>query len=127
MSQDDLQVKHINGRRALPIGTRPPLLEHQYLDENGDPLDLSTGVWTGQGRAEKLHLAAGESQPPGLGSGTVSIDIPTATASYAWADEDYETEGRFRLIIWIGNGTQRFGSTVYEWDVADAPGANPTV
>lgn len=127
MSVDDLSIKHINGGRALPKGSRPPLLEHQYLDANGNPYDLSTGIWTGQARAEQLHLGSGESQPTGIGSGSVSVTIATAIASYAWVDQDFLTPGRFRLIIWIGNGTQRFGSTIYEWDVADAPGADPTV
>ena len=123
MSQD-LDVKHINGQRALPKGSKPPPLVHQYLDEAGNPYDMSVGGWTGQGRAEQLHVA---SQPATIGTGSVIIDVPNATATYNWVVEDFLTIGRFRLIIWVGNGTQRLGSTVYEWDVADAPGADPTV
>ncbi len=124
---DDLLVKHINGERALPNLSIPPSLEHQYLDADGDPYDLTTGTWTGQGRAEKINLDDGESQPAGIGTGAVTIDVPTAIAQYDWDIADFTTVGRYRIIIWIGNGTQRFGSTVYEWDVSDAPGADPDV
>lgn len=124
---DDLLVKHINGERALPALSIPPSLEHQFLDADGDPYDLTTGTWNGQGRAEKISLDEGESQPADIGTGTTTIDIPTATAQYDWVIQDFTTPGRFRIILWIGNGTQRFGSTVYEWDVSNAPGADPTV
>lgn len=127
MMPDDLLIKHINGERALPKKSIPPPLEHQYLDAAEDAFDLSNGTWTGQGRAEKINLEDGETQPTGIGTGAVTIDIPTATAQYDWVTEDFDTPGRFRIIIWIGNGSQRFGSTVYEWDVSDAPGADPSV
>ena len=120
----ELTVKEISGDSAIPLGTRAVPIAHQFLDQDGDPVDLSVGVWSGEVTAEQLYAA---SVPTGLGSGNVVIDIPTATATYNWADEDFLTEGKFRLIIWIGNGTSRFGSTVYEWDVADAPGGTPTV
>ncbi len=124
---DDLLVKHINGERALPKLSIPPSLEHQFLDDDEDPYDLTTGTWNGEGKAEKINLDEGESQPSGIGDGTVTIDVPTAIAQYDWVIADFTTLGRFRIIIWIGNGSQRFGSTVYEWDVSDAPGADPTV
>lgn len=120
----ELAVKHINGGLALALGSRPPSIEHQFLDQNGDPVDLNSGTWVGEFKAEQLHV---ESQPVGLGGGSISINVPLAAATYDWADEDFATIGRFRGIIWIGNGSQRYGSTVYEWDVADAPGDNPTV
>ncbi len=124
---DDLLIKHINGERALPKNSIPPPLEHQYLDAAEDPADLTSGTWTGQGRAEKINLDDGESQPAGIGAGTVTIDIPSATATYGWVAADFAQIGRFRIIVWIGNGTQRFGSTTYEWDVSDPPGADPSV
>lgn len=120
----ELDVYKINGNRALPKGSKPPALEYQYLDDVGDPIDISVGVWTGQGRAEQLHT---DSQPTGIGEGSVTIDVVTATATYSWADEDFATVGRFILIIWIGNGQDRFGSVIFEWEVADSPGADPSV
>lgn len=124
---EELDVKHINGGRALPKNSRPPAIEHQFLDDPtvlGEPFDMSVGSWTGQARAEQLHVS---SQPVGIGLGAVVVNPVTAKATYSWVDADFATEGRFWLVIWVGNGTQRLGSTIYEWDVSDAPGADPTV
>jgi hypothetical protein len=123
MSQD-LDVSYVFGDKAVAKGTLPPPIEHQYLDQDGQPIDMSVGTWVGQGRASLLYV---DDQPVGIGDGSVVVEDSTATATYTWADEDFETIGKFRLIIWVGNGTLRFGSTVYEWDVADAPGDDPTV
>jgi hypothetical protein len=120
----ELRVKHINGDAALPKGAKPDPIVHQFLDQNGDPVDMSVGTWTGQGRAEQLWV---EAQPPNIGTGSVVVNDVEATATYTWHSADFGTEGKFRLIIWVGNGTVRYGSTVYEWDVADAPGADPSV
>lgn len=121
----ELDVKHINGGRALPKLSRPPALAHQFLKEDGTAYDMSTGVWVGQGRAEQLHVSV---QPLLIGTGVVTVSAVTATAVYNWLDSaDFGTVGRFIIIIWVGNGTERLGSTVYEWDVTDAPGADPTV
>jgi len=121
---DDLVTKHIYGGKALAKGSKPFPLEHQFLDQFLEPIDLSVGVWVGQGRAEQLHVT---DQPANIGTGTVTVDPVTAKATYVWVDADFATPGRFRLILYIGNGTLRHGSTVYEWDVSDAPGADPTV
>lgn len=124
---EELDVKHINGGRALPQNSRPPAIEHQYLDETttlGEPYDMSVGVWAGQARADQLHVDA---QPANIGTGVVVVNPVTAKATYQWVDADFITVGRFRIIIWVGNGTERLGSTVYEWDVSDAPGIAPTV
>ena len=120
----DLAVKQVFGNRAVPNKSKPAPIEHQFLDSDGNPIDMSVGTWTGEGRAEQLYV---DTQPTGLGSGSVVVDDVSAIATYTWADEDFQTLGKFRIIIWVGNGTERYGSTVYEWDVADAPGADPTV
>lgn len=121
---NDLPVIYLNGGKAFPKGSRPPSLEHQFLDENDLPYDMSVGVWTGQAKAEQLHVTA---QPPNIGSGSVSVNAVDAKVTYGWASADFNSIGRFRIILWVGNGSQRFGSTIYEWEVADAPGDDPTV
>ena len=120
----ELDVIKLNGGKAFPNGTKLSAISYQWLDENDDPIDLSTGTWTGQGRAEALD---GGSAGAGLGTGGVSVDTANARATYVPHEDDFATAGRFRLIIWIGNGTTRYGSAVFEWQVADAPGADPSV
>lgn len=120
----DFPVFRLNSGYAFPLGAKPLPLEYQFLDENGAAIDMSIGTWTGQARAESKF---GASTPANLGSGSVTVDTPTATVRYAWAEEDFATAGQFRLILWAGNGSTRVGSAVFEWSVVDAPGAAPTV
>ncbi len=110
---------------AFPQGALPQGLSYQYLDGDGAPVDLTSGTWTGEAKAEQLHA---DSQPsPIPGGGAVGIDVPTAVATYTFTVDDSKTVGRFQLILWIGNGTNRLGSATFEWEVHDAPGTVPTV
>ncbi len=105
---------------AIPLG-----LTYQFLDGDGDAIDMTIGTWTGEAEAEQLHVT---SQPsPAPGSGAVAVVSGTATASYTFTADDCLTVGRFQLTIWAGNGTNRVGSPTFEWEVYDAPGAVPTV
>lgn len=120
----DLEVIRLKGGKAYPAGAIPAAISYQWLKDDGTPIDLSVGTWTGEAKAEALD---GVSAPANLGGGTVTIDVATATATYQWHADDFSTPGRFRMIIWIGNGSNREGSAVFEWTVADAPGSAPTV
>lgn len=109
---------------GFPTGAIPAGLTYQYLDGDGDPASMSIGTWTAEVTAEQLHVA---SQPSGLGGGTAGVDDTTSIGSYAWSADDFKTVGRFQLTIWAGNGSNRYGSATFEWEVYDAPGADPTV
>ncbi len=110
---------------GVPEGSILPAVSYQYLDADGDVVDLTSGTWVGQGRAEQLHVSSQPSPVPG--EGVVTIDVGTATATYPFTVDDFLTVGRFQLVIWIGNGSDRHGSPTFEWEVYDAPGAVPTV
>lgn len=110
---------------AFPQGAIPAGLSFQFLDGDGAAADMSVGSWSAQARGEQLHVDAQPS--PGIGEGSAIVDTPTATGSYAWAADDCLTVGRFQLVIWAGNGSNRYGSPTFEWEVYDAPGALPTV
>jgi hypothetical protein len=120
----ELRVIRLNGSKSFPIGARPGGLSFQWLKDDGDPIDMSVGVWTGQARASALD---GTAAPANLGDGVVAVDTDTATAVYSWHDDDFSVAGRFRIILWVGNGSERWGSTVFEYEVVDAPGDDPTV
>lgn len=119
----ELEVVRLNSGHALPLESKPNGISFQWVDSAGDPVDMTTGTWTGQGRAEAVEGTPAAN----LGAGIVSVVTGTATATYAWHDDDHAAVGVFRLIIWVGNLTKRYGSHVFEWAVADAPGAAPTV
>lgn len=116
-------VIKLNGGQAQGKGSKPQAISYQWKKGDGDPIDLTSGTWTGEGEAEAVDGIA----PASLGSGVVTIDVPTATATYSFHANDYSEVGIFRLIIWIGNTTHRYGSVVFEWEVFDAPGDDPTV
>jgi hypothetical protein len=105
---------------ALPLG-----LTYQFLDGDGAAIDMSQGTWTGQAKAEQLHVDTQPVTPPGTGA--VVVDDATAMVTYSFVSGDCLTIGRFQLVLWAGNGTNRVGSPTFEWEVYDAPGALPTV
>jgi len=109
---------------VFPLGSIPETIEYQFLDGDGAVVDLASGVWTAEVTGEQLEVT---SQPIGLYGGTAAVDDVTATVSYAWDPDDFTIVGRFRLVIWTGNGTNRLGTPVYEYRVIDAPGDAPTV
>lgn len=50
------------------------------------------------------------------GSGTLPGAGSDGVAQYDWSETDMLTAGRFYGQIWVGNGTYRLASEVYEWD-----------
>jgi hypothetical protein len=110
---------------GLPQHAVPAGLSFQFLDGDGNPADMSSGTWTGEAKGEQLHVAAQPS--PGIGTGTVAVDSGDSTGAYTWDPDDFLTVGRFQLVIWAGNGVNRYGSPTFEWEVYDAPGDTPTV
>ncbi len=120
MSEPD--VIKLNGGKAQPLLSKPQAITYQWKDGDGDALNFLTGTWTAQGRAE----AVDGTEPSNLGSGVTTIDAATATATYSFHADDFSEVGVFRLVIWVGNTINRYGSVVFEWEVYDAPGAAPT-
>ena len=116
-------VIKLNGGKAQPLKSKPQAISYQWLDGDGDALDFDTDTWVGQGRAEAVDGTA----PDNLGDGAVVVVASTATATYSFHADDFSEVGVFRLVIWVGNGTHRYGSVAFEWEVYDAPGAVPTV
>ena len=109
---------------AFPQGSVPAGLSFQYLDGDGEPAGMATGIWTAEAKAEQLHV---ETQPADIGTGTAAVDTGTSTGTYAWTEEDFGTTGRFQLTLWVGNTLNRYGSPTFEWETFDAPGDAPTV
>ncbi len=117
------KVIRLNGGKSYPKDSKPQAISYQWLKADGDVIDLTDGTWTGQGKAEAVDGAAAAN----LGGGGVVVDVPTASASYTFHVDDFAAIGVFRLIIWIGNTIFRYGSVVFEWEVSDSPGTDPTV
>ena len=110
---------------AFPAGSIPLGLTYQFLDGDGAAINMTVGTWTGEAKAEQLHVDAQPSPAPG--GGAVVVTSGTATVTYSFTVDDCKTVGRFQLTIWTGNGTNRVGSTTFECEVYDAPGVLATV
>ncbi len=121
MSEPD--VIRLNGGKAHPVGAKPQAISYQWKKGDGTALDFTSGTWTGEAEAEAVDGTA----PSNLGAGTVAVTSGTATATYSFHADDFSVVGIFRLVIWVGNTINRYGSVVFEWEVYDAPGDAPTV
>lgn len=119
----ELSVIRLNDGRAFPQGAKPSALEYQWLDNLGDPVDMSVGTWSVEAKAVAIQGTAHAD----LAGGAPTLDTVNAAATYVWHDGDFLEIGVFRMILWAGNGSIRYGSEVFEWEVADAPGTPPSV
>ncbi len=117
------KVVRLNGGKAYPKDTKPGAISYTWLKADGSVVDMTSGTWTGQGKAEAIDGTAAAN----LGTGSVSVDTGAAKATYSFHADDFKNIGVFRLIIWVGNTTIRYGSVIFEWEVSDAPGSDPTV
>jgi len=99
-------------------GEIPEPLQVTIQDVDGTAINLS-------GFTASFKIEAVDQTVSGLGAGTSSI--PTAASGitqYAWVAADFTTAGFYRGQMWVGDGTNRYASEVYEWfvyDITDAP------
>lgn len=89
-------------------GEIPESLVYTFLDadDNPIPLDDYDAVFV----IQKLDGSPGEERP-------VTVDEVNSTVTYDWLEADLAEEASFAGMFWVGNGTHRFASTDYEWDV----------
>ncbi len=95
-------------------GEIPKPLLITFQDADGAAIDISS--YTPDGVIEGVDVTVS-----GLGNG-VAAKVgggSTGQVSYTWDAVDFETPGLFRLQIWIGNGTDRLSSEVYEYFVVE--------
>lgn len=92
-------------------GEIPEDLVYQFQDSNGEPIPLSGG-YLGVFVIQKLGEDAEER--------SVTVDEEANTVTYVWREADFAEEASFAGQFWVGNGSHRFASTDYEWDV-EAP------
>ena len=120
----------LNGGRAYPKGSKPGFITYQYLNDDGTPIDTSNGTWTEEVRIEQLYV---DTQPTPIATGIPTLapgdgsDPAHSILTYGFSADDFSYVGQFKMIFWIGNGTERHGSATFYYEVVDNPGADPTV
>lgn len=60
------------------------------------------------------------------GQGTVQVtDAAAGEVTYTWVAGDFQDFGKYELLLWVYDGTNRFASDLITWEVYDGPGATP--
>jgi len=104
-------------------GEIPQAVQVTFKDDAGTVLDLSG--FTAQFEIIRID---GGTDPGNLGQGTPSIPTPlSGLTQYVWHANDLLTVGMYRGIMWVGDGTNRYGSEFFEWFVRDSLTTVPSI
>ncbi len=104
---------------VFAAGEIPFSLVHQYKDNDKNPIDMSSG-WTVFVEIE------GPEEDGAYGTGTVAFsDASTGRVKYDWDTADFLDFGKYRMLFWTTDGTNRLASDLVVWEVYDGPGATP--
>lgn len=99
-------------------GEIPFALSHQYKDADGVAIDM-TG-WS------VTAVAAGPEDGGAYGSGVVMfLDETIGKVQYDWVAADFTDVGKYTMLLWTTDGTNRLASDLIVWEVYDGPGATP--
>lgn len=94
-------------------GEKPDPLLVTFTDTGGVALDL-TG-FTASCKIEQV-----DSSTTGLATGTAVLNNAAGgIVQYTFTDADMNTAGLFRLQVWVGNGTRRYASELFEYKVSE--------
>ena len=90
-------------------GEKPPPLIYQFLDANGNPINLATAYTARFCYRERDGL-------PTTANATFA-DATTGQVQYTWTGNEFPTPGHYYGEFWVGNGSSRFASVLLEFDV----------
>lgn len=109
-NQDDLG--------QLVVGEKPRALDYQYLDSDGQPLDLT-------GYTAKFVFREQDGSPT-MVNATVT-DPLNGVVTYVWAGTEMPTPGSYIGEFWVGNGAQRYASWLIKWTARLPVGTVPSL
>ena len=105
---------------VFPAGEIPAAFEHTYKDSNDLAIPLS-------GFTTSVYIS-GPDDTAAYATGALAItDAANGVVTYTWSGDEFIDVGKYQMVIWVGNSTNRFGSYLVKWEVYDAPGSLPTV
>jgi hypothetical protein len=104
------------------VGEIPAPLQITFKDICDVVMDL-TGF-----TAEFEIIRLDGTTPSNMGLGTPSIpDASNGITQYVWDYRDFLTEGHYRGVMWVGDGSQRYASEWFEWFVRDSLTTVPSI
>jgi len=105
---------------VFPAGEIPAAFQHTYKDNDGAAIPLS-------GFSASVEIT-GPDDTADYVKGSLQISDPAnGVVTYTWSGDEFIDVGKYQMIVWVGNGVNRFGSDLVKWEVYDAPGDLPTV
>lgn len=105
------------------VGEVPPPLEYQFLDAEGNPINL-TGFVTAT--FQWAYYVQGQFVDPVIESASVT-DATTGKVTYTWDGDEFTSPGEHAAQFFVNNGTNQFASILITWHVCLAVGIPPTV
>lgn len=111
MSLEAIKVNRIG---PFAVDEIPQALQITFKDSNDVVIDLT-------GYTAEFQIIAVDQVISGLGAGTPTVESPetNGVTQYVWAAADFTTAGLYRAQMWVGNGTNRLVSEVFEWFVEE--------
>lgn len=100
------------------VGEKPPALAYRFLDSNGVAINVSgfQATFTYQEQFGAPQTAA-----------AVVSNGPAGEVTLVFTGSEFSTAGHYKARFWAGNGTNRYASTLIEFDVATSIGAVPNI
>lgn len=95
------------------VGEVPVPLEYQYLDDDGNPIDLSTPgyqvvfQWGRRDQGWVYHDAV--TVPASITDGV------NGRVTYTWTGDEFLAPGPYAGMFFVGNGINRFASVPIIW------------
>lgn len=105
---------------VFAAGEIPLPVVHAFKYADGDPIPLTTYTPT-------VYIEGPEGVNAGQGTLTV-VDAMAGTLSYTWHEDDMQTPGKYRMLLWIeaADESTRFASDLITFEVYDGPGPTPS-
>lgn len=102
-------------------GEKPEPVVVTFTDADGNPIPLTgdpgyTAVW-------RMSINGGDA----IDQNAVVTSPDGGETTYTWDADDLLDPGHYRARMWVGNGTQRFASVEYAWDVVHNDGGVPAI
>ena len=93
------------------LGEKPEPLQITIQDADGNVINLT-------GYTAKFVIKSVDQTVSGLGGGVSDLVTPaTGITRYTWAAADFTTAGFYVGQMWVGNGSLRYASDIFEWFV----------
>jgi hypothetical protein len=104
---------------VFAAGELPFPFAHTFNDFLGNAIDLA-------GFTPTVEIE-GPDEAGSYGTGSVVVSGPTidGVVQYTWANADFQDVGKYQMLLWVDDGTNKLASDLIKYEVYDGPGPTP--